>query len=118
MRLVKPVLLAILVVALATYVLDCSAMTTPQQATQCCNSMPCSSQGHHSEDCCKTMPSMHAPFVQSSSIRYGISYSSVVVVVLAAFDESHSVDSSARTIAEHFHAPPFVYSATLSPLRV
>ena len=35
------------VVALATYGLDCLAMTRPEQAMQCCRSMPCSPNGHH-----------------------------------------------------------------------
>jgi hypothetical protein len=117
MSFVKPILLAILVVALATYVLDCSAMVSPKQATECCDSMPCSSQGHHSEDCCKTMPSMHAPFVQSSFV-HSVSYASVVVAVLTVANESDAVDTSAPTIPEHSHAPPMTYSASLQPLRI
>jgi thiol-disulfide isomerase/thioredoxin len=63
MNLAKPILVALLAVALAVYAFDCGAMTMPEQAMQCCNFMPCSSQGHRGQDCCKTMPAMHAPFV-------------------------------------------------------
>ena len=87
MRLAKPIFLALLTVAVASYAFDCGATATPEQAMECCNSMPCSSQGHHGQDCCKTMPAMHAPFVQPSSV-HGISYSPVVVAVLTTFDES------------------------------
>src|SRR5438034_6484185 len=81
MRLAKPIFLAILAVALAAYAFDCSAATTPEQAMQCCKSMSCSSHGHRAQDCCKTMPSMHAPFVQPSS-GHGVSPSHVVFAVL------------------------------------
>src|SRR5215472_11098334 len=73
---------AVLGVALAAYALDCSGMTTPEQAMQCCNSMPCSSQSDHAQDCCKTMPAMHAPFVQPSSTS-SIAPPAVQLAVLA-----------------------------------
>jgi hypothetical protein len=41
------VLLTSLAVALAAYAFDREAATTPEQAVQCCNSMHCSSHGHH-----------------------------------------------------------------------
>jgi hypothetical protein len=116
MRLAKLILLTVLTVTLAAYALDCSA-TTPEQAMACCNSMPCSSQGHHGQDCCKTMPAMHAPFVQPSSV-VGISYSPSAAAVLTAFNESHGLDSSAFIVAEHSHAPPLARSQALSPLRI
>ena len=117
MRFARSVLTTVLVVALAAYAFDCGAMTTPEQAMQCCNSMPCSSQGHHGQDCCKTMPAMHAPFVQPSLV-HGIPYSTVVVAVLKTSDQPHGVDSSASTIAEHAHAPPIGYSSAPLPLRI
>jgi len=116
MRLAKAILLALLTVALAAYAFDCGA-TTPEQAMQCCNSMPCSSHGHHGQDCCKTMPAMHAPFVQPSFV-HGVRYSPVVVAVVATFDESHRADPSARTVVEHSHAPPIFYSPAPPPLRI
>src|ERR1700758_3303990 len=76
----RPILIAALAVALAVYAFDCGAMTTPERAMQCCNSMPCSSQGHHGQDCCKTMPAMHAPFVQPSFVR-GVPYAAAMCPV-------------------------------------
>lgn len=116
MRLVKPIFMAVLAVGLAAYAFDCGA-ATPELAMQCCNSMPCSSQGHHGQDCCETMTAMHAPFVQSSSPQ-SIPYSAVLLAVLMPFDESQGIDSSASTIADHSHAPPVGYSPTVLPLRI
>lgn len=116
MRLVKPIFLALLTVALAAYAFDCGA-TTPEQAMECCNSMPCSSQGHHGQDCCKIMPAMHAPFVQPSLV-HGVPNLPVKVAVLQTFDGSHGLDLSARIIPEHSHAPPVVSTPTPPPLRI
>jgi hypothetical protein len=116
MRLAKPILLAVLTLALAAYAFDCGA-TTPEQAVACCNSMACSSHGHHGQDCCKTMPAMHAPFVQTSFIS-GISYSPAVVAVLSTLVESPGRLSSAFIIVEHSHAPPLACSQALLPLRI
>ncbi|MGA8222188.1 MAG: hypothetical protein WB780_11090 [Candidatus Acidiferrales bacterium] len=110
------ILMAVFAIALSTYAIDCGAMT-PQQATDCCNSMPCSSQGHHGQDCCKTMPAMHAPFVRPSVVQ-SAPYSATVVAVLATSDESLVVDSSARAIAALSHAPPIVPSPAPPPLRI
>jgi hypothetical protein len=63
------------------------------------------------------MPAMHAPFVQPSFVN-GVQHSLVVVVALAPLDEPHDVNSSARTLAENSHAPPFVYSVSSLPLRI
>jgi hypothetical protein len=117
MRLAKPILLAVLAVTLAAYAFDCGAARTPEQAMQCCNSMSCSSHGHHAQDCCKTMPSMHAPFVQPSSM-HGVSYSPLVFAVLPATGKSHPVNSSNPVIAAHCHAPTIRYDPAPLPLRV
>jgi hypothetical protein len=116
MRLVKPIFLALLAVALGAYAFDCSAMTTPEQAMQCCNSMPCSRQGHHGQDCCKTMPAMRAPFVQPSVGR-GVSHAPAVAT-LPAFSESSVLGSCARIVTADPHAPPILYSTAPQPLRV
>ena len=113
----KPIFLAILAVALAAYAFDCSAATTPEQAMQCCKSMSCSSHGHRAQDCCKTMPSMHAPFVQPSS-GHGVSPSHVVFAVLPGTEKGHAVDSSNGVIAAHCHAPPILYAPPPLPLRI
>jgi hypothetical protein len=117
MRFARQILMGVLAVALAVYAFDCPATTTPEQAMQCCNSMPCSSQGHHGQDCCKTMQAMHAPFVQPSFVN-SISYSPVAVAVLDSFDEFRGVDSSAHTLAELSNAPPTINSPIPPPLRI
>lgn len=117
MRFVRPILMAFLVLALGAYAFDCDAMTTPEMAMQCCNSMPCASQGHHDQKCCKTMPAMHAPFVQPS-FAPGVRYSPVVVATLATFHHFHGVNSSVRDVAIHSHAPPILLSTDPLPLRI
>ena len=117
MRLPKPIFVAVLALALAAYAFDCGAMMTPEQAMECCDTMPCSSHGHQSEDCCKSMPAMHAPFVQPSPV-HGISYSPLVLAVLPASGESRSLDFFARMIAAHCHAPPVRSAPAPSPLRI
>jgi hypothetical protein len=117
MRVFRPILMLALVVALAAYALDCGAMTTPDRAMQCCSSMPCAPHADNGQNCCEEMPSMHGPFVQPSFVN-GIQRSLAVVAVLTAFDESHDADSSARTLAEHSHAPRIVYTPTSLPLRI
>lgn len=118
MYLAKPIFLAVLSIALAAYAFDCGAATPPEQAMQCCNSMPCSSHGHeHSQDCCKTMPAMRAPFVQPTSM-HGVSCSALVFALLPATGKSHTIDSTNRIIAAHCHAPPIRYRPAPLPLRI
>jgi len=117
MRLAKPIFLAVLAAALAAYAFDCGAATTPEQAMQCCHSMQCPSHGHHAQDCCKAMPSMHAPFAQPSSV-HGVSYSPLVFAVLPATGESLALGSSNRVIAAHCHAPPIHCAPAPLPLRI
>jgi hypothetical protein len=117
MRLAKPIFLTVLVIALAAYALDCGAAMTLEQAMQCCDSMPCSSHGHHAEDCCKTMQSMHAPFVQPSSAR-SFSYSPFVFATLPVTRESRGLDLSDGVIAANGHAPPIFYASAPLPLRI
>jgi hypothetical protein len=118
MRFTKPMLLAVVAIALAVYAFDCLAMSTPEQAMQCCDSMPCSSHGHqHSQECCKTMPSMHAPFVQPAS-THGSSFTLVFVAALATFNASHGLYSPAGVLTAHCHAPPISQIAASSPLRI
>ena len=117
MRLAKPIFLAVLTVALAAYAFDCGAAMTPEQAMQCCNSMPCSSHDHDGQDCCKTMPAMRAPFVQPSSV-HGVSYSPLVFAVLPAVSESHGMESADRAIVAQSHAPPILGTLVPLPLRI
>jgi hypothetical protein len=113
----RRVLLAVLTVTVGAYASDCGGMTTPEQAMQCCNSMRCSSHGHHGQECCKTMPAMHAAFGQPSSVQ-GISFSPVALGLVRAFNESNGIEPFARMIAEYSHAPPASCSPTVLPLRI
>jgi len=118
MRFAKPILQAVVAIALVAYAFDCFAMSTPEQAMQCCDTMPCSSHGHeHSQECCKMMPSMHAPFVQPASAQ-GPSLTPVFVAVLPAFNASQGLNSSAGVLTAHCHAPPISQIAASSPLRI
>jgi hypothetical protein len=118
MRLVKPILLIAVAIAISVYAIDCGAMTTPDEAMQCCNTMPCSSHGQkHSQECCDTMPLTHAPFVQPAS-AHNLSFGTVLVAVLPAFHVSQDLNSTAYALATHSHAPPFPQTAVPSPLRV
>jgi len=118
MRLTKPILLAVMAIALATYALDCLAMSTPDAAMQCCDTMPCSAHSHeHSQECCKTMPSMHAPFAQPAS-AHGLSFSPVFVAVLPRFSASQSLDFPSSVLTAHCHAPPIPQAVSPSPLRI
>jgi hypothetical protein len=118
MRCAKPILIALLALGLVGYALDCSAMSTPDEAMQCCNTMPCSPHGHqHGEDCCKTMPSMHAPFVQPSSV-HGVSLLQMLLAVIPGVNASQRWDSSAHAVTAHCHAPPVLPAVAVSPLRV
>ena len=117
MRLATPTFLAILVVALGVYAFDCGARATPEQAMQCCNSMPCSSHGQHNQDCCKSMPAMAAPFVQPASVT-GVCYSAVVVAKLPATSGFYNVESSNRENAVQCHAPPILGTPVPQPLRI
>lgn len=118
MRCAKPILIAVLAFGFVGYAFDCSAMSTPDEAMQCCNTMPCSSHGHHQgEDCCKKMPSMHAPFVQPSSVD-GLSLLQIFFAVVPGVNASQRLDSSAYIVTAHCHAPPVLQAVTVSPLRV
>lgn len=63
------------------------------------------------------MPSMHAPFVQPSSV-HGVSYSPLVLAVLPAVSESHAVDSADRVTVAQSHAPPILGALSPLPLRI
>jgi hypothetical protein len=118
MRFVESILLLAIAFAIAAYTIDCGAMTTPDAAMQCCSTMPCSSHGQgHSEECCTTMASTHAPFVQPAS-AHDLSFSPVLLAVLPAFNVSQNLNSTANAVAAHSHAPPIPQAAAPSPLRV
>jgi hypothetical protein len=117
MILFRPILVALIAFAVASYAADCSPLVTPDEAMQCCDSMPCASHSpEHSQDCCKTMPSLHAPFVQAPSAQ-GLSFS-LVVLALPVSGEATCTDSSAHVIATNCHAPHPPDVANSSPLRL
>src|SRR2546429_280926 len=99
MRFAGRVLIAVLTVALASYALDGVGMTTPEQAMQCCNSMRCPSHGHHGQDCCKSMPSVHAALGQPSSMP-SVSFSLIALGmhVSKAFPQFIAGNSSAPSV--------------------
>src|SRR5229473_3319462 len=97
MSIAGSILLLALAAALANYAVDCSAVNTPEQAMQCCGSMPCPPHHGSSEDCCKSMPSMHAPFVQPAA---------------------SAAHSTAIQVTANSHAPPAGSSSPPLPLRI
>src|SRR3954463_8574922 len=111
LRLIVVIFLA---VALTAYVVDCEGITTQQQAMQCCNEMPCNFQGHTSQDCCKSMQSLHAPFVQTSSVQS-------VLLPLVALAEMptraciHDLGSCISVTVEQSHAPPVLSPPVQKP---
>jgi hypothetical protein len=117
MQLFRPILMLTLVVALSAYALDCGAMTTPEQAMKCCSSMPCAPHGHDGQDCCKEMPSMHAPFVQPVSGR-SAPQTHTIVAVLTTLQASDLTRPDRGTIAVPLHALPIISPPTYSPLRI
>ena len=113
MRLTKTFLLAVLALSLASYAVDCSALQTPRAAMHCCASMPCS-HGHGQQDCCKNMPSMHAPFVQPASLHH-VQLSPAAAAALPVVTKT--LDGSKLFATVYSHAPP-ILPASLSPLRL
>jgi hypothetical protein len=117
MRISKAILATVVALGVTVYAFDCSATTTPDESMQCCNSMPCSPHGHQGQDCCKTMPSMHAPFVKSSSVHR---FKPLVFqsALPASGQDFVNSDSSLGHIAVHPHAPPGNHAFDLTPLRI
>jgi len=114
----RPILIAVLLFAVVGYAFDCPGMSTPDEAMQCCNTMPCAPHSHQrGEDCCKTMPSMHAPVGQPSSI-HTVSPSLMFFAVLPAIDAARLSISTPRVIVSHTHAPPGPQAIDISPLRI
>jgi hypothetical protein len=119
MRFARLALTLVTVAALAAYGSDCLVTSTPGEAMQCCHRMPCSSHGHHhGQDCCKTMPSMHAPFVKADP-AHGAQASLEFFAMLPVLSNSAGLDSLPHAIlTANSHAPPILQPAVLSPLRI
>jgi len=112
----RHILSAVLTLALGAYSFDCAPMATAQQAMQCCKSMQCMRNGHHSKDCCKEMPSTRDVIGQPASASH--SFTAVAWGVAQPFDDGLSITTSARLIADHSHPPPIFIPPTLLPLRI
>jgi hypothetical protein len=118
MSLLRPILVAVVAFALASYAADCAPMASADEAMQCCETMPCDSHSaEHSQDCCTTMASMHAPFLQAPSM-HGISFSRVAISTLPVSRETTGIESSAHITANggESSSPPDL--AHFLPLRI
>jgi hypothetical protein len=115
----KPIFLAVLAVTFAAYAFDCAASATPQQAMDCCNSMPCPPHSHNRpQDCCKSMPEIRAPFIQPASVHH-VSYSAFIFAVLPVPGESHGLDAANPAVtATNCHAPSILSPPASPPLRI
>ena len=117
MRFAKTIAVVFAVVALAAYGFDCLAMTTPEQAMRCCNSMPCAPNGHHGQDCCKTMPSVQTAFPESS-VGHIVSLADFGAVIITGFAGAHHGDTAIANAASVGHPPPIADSQPLTPIRI
>jgi len=110
-----------LIVALATYGLDCLGVTTPEQAMQCCNTMRCHSHHHRSrhrnQNCCNTTPQIHADFGRPSPM-HGIAFAPGALGPIEAFGDSQIAEFFASVVAEHSHDPPHSCCAPVTSLRI
>ena len=113
----KAILVAVIALALTAFVLDCAATTTPAQAMQCCSSMPCSSHSHAGEDCCKSMPTVHAAFVQPSGAPT-IAMPALQPLALGTTAHAIHLHSFGMRILENGHTPPEINVSDLTPLRI
>jgi hypothetical protein len=118
MRNAKAILMVVVVLALAAYGFDCPVTSTSDEAMECCDTMACSSHGHeHSEDCCKTMPSAHSPFVQPSSSH--IAHVSFAIFAVLPVVNTQGPDFSTQAVLTAYsHAPPILQSMINAPLRI
>jgi hypothetical protein len=116
MKQFRLIVLALFAVALATYGLDCQGTMTSDEAMQCCKEMSCSSHGQNSQDCCKTMPSLHSPFVQTA-ITHGVSLPHLVITVMP-FVSNCSITLFSGVIPAQCHAPPSSSPCSDLPIRI
>jgi hypothetical protein len=113
----RAVLLVIAVVAFAAYGSDCLAMATPEQAMQCCNSMPCAPDSHHGQDCCKAMSAIHAPFVQAQP-KHVVTVVQLGAVSASGLAQTAGICATGVSIARYSHAPPPAHSHPSPPIRI
>src|SRR5215510_13536567 len=116
MRFARLALVAVVALLIGAYSFDCEALKTPEQAMQCCGSMPCPPHGHDGQDCCNTIPTLHAPFVKPSAVQ-GVSFH-LTVAALLRVRQLRFASCSERMTATVSHAPPICSRPTTSPLRI
>src|SRR5438309_1064779 len=118
MKFARSTLMVVIAMALACYGFDCPVTSASGEEMQCCDTMACSSPGHQqSDDCCKTMPSTHSPFVKT----YSSQNTHVAVVLFAVLPvlNGHRVDFSTQSVlTAHANAPPVSAAPTQAPLRI
>jgi hypothetical protein len=102
--------------ALAAYVVDCSGITTPEEAMQCCQALSCSSSGH-SQECCEAMPQMRAPFTQPDSAD-GISFAPAAVAVLSLPPDTLKSDSGSSQGTRSLLKLPGASPPGSAPIRI
>jgi hypothetical protein len=113
----RAILATAIVVALATYAMDCSEIVSAEQAMQCCNTMPCLPHSH-GKNCCETMPSTHPPFVQSASVNK-LAFSSLAHAVIPTRSMHLPGRRGADTRVAQYRPPPtLLESLASSPLRI
>jgi len=112
MRFPKPILIAMLGFAFAAYGFDCSPIMSPDQAMECCDSMNCS-HGMHGEDCCQTGTSVHAPFVQPTSM-HSAEFQPLALAALPVSVHFDLIDHLDGRSVLRFHDPPLFFGSTVS----
>jgi hypothetical protein len=113
----KAILLAAIALTVVVYPIDCLSAVSPEQAKQCCKTMPCPTDGH-AQNCCQTMPTAHLPFVPTPSLHKATAPLHALAV-LAAYAASPAVGFAFRVAAAHSHAPPILSATSVaSPLRI
>jgi hypothetical protein len=115
MRLLRQGVVAMLMLAMAAFSIDCLA-ESPQQAMQCCHAMRCSSSSHMGKNCCLTMPAMRATLGQPLS-AHAASCTAVLGLVAEA-DKTSTLSAFAGPAIEHTHAPLLASSPPWLPLRI
>src|SRR4051794_7673292 len=111
----KITVVALLAFAIATFAVDCGATMTAQEAAFCCKNMNCPSQGQNSQDCCKLMPSLHAPFVQTT--QHEISVPIIAGATVPIVGELLPI-STFLVPLEQSHAPPILAPPSQTPIRI
>jgi hypothetical protein len=121
MRKARPIVVALIAMILAAYASDCSAMASPEQAMQCCQSMgmECASHGLSAMDCCSSMQSAQSPFVMPAAPSHDSSMTLLVFAVLpAAENQPAELSLSGELLTAQSHAPPIFSLSAPLPLRI